>query len=412
MQSQHDVMRPTCCDETKLSKMMPSFSLIRCLVWIEVILLCSLVISDRFVSVGGLEISVSNQRRRFLASSASGCVSTLLWSSIANDGSALADPYNALLPVGSGGNLMGLVSEKTPGWSPPALVTKLGTSRIGTSSLSPLQQQPFAVQELYYPSFFFGEWDVKATLRQKQFPFGYDFLPSRSFREGSPRNRMEQVGDTTSYLVHYFSTLADTARNQVTVNLGLGVPEPKVIADRAYNVISMSRAYGQVSPVETVEWDYRKDATRLTLQFASVTDDMRPVGQRRAEVYLTARQTEDAYDELSGRPVFAAAERSRSVTVGPGSVSANDQEVITEYRQVDDDLICAISRVSVYLTPNPNSREGVLWQQVQGKAVALYDYEFEMKRQKEEFTVDVGTDAEARVLRPCVTTPKDVVQCQ
>jgi hypothetical protein len=375
-------------------------------------MLCFLIVTIRLASVGGLQIKESNQRRRFLASSVAGCSSPLFWSSLVRDNAARADPFNALLPVGSGGNMLGSVTEKTPEWSPPSLVTKLGTSRIGTSSLSPLQQLPFAAQELYYPSFFFGEWEVKATLREKQFPFGYDFLPSRSLQEGSPRNRNEKVGETTTYLVHNFSTLPDTSRNQVTVNLGLGVPEPKVIADRAYNIISMSEAYGQMTPVETVEWDYRKDPTRLTLQFATVADDMRPIGQRRAEVYLTARQTEDAYDELSGRPVFAAAERSRSITVGPGSVSANDQEVTTEYWQVDDDLIRAISRVSVYLTPNPNSREGVLWQQVQGKAVAFYDYEFEMRRKKEEFIVGVGTDKEARILRPCVMTPKDVVQCQ
>jgi hypothetical protein len=198
----------------------------------------------------------------------------------------------------------------------------------------------------------------------------------------------------------------------MTVNLGLGVPGPTVIADRAYNTKSMSRAYRHVSPVVEVEWDYRKDPTRLTLQFASLAEDMRPLGQRRAEVYLTARQTEETYDEVSGRPVFAAAERSRSIILEPGTVSANDQEVTTEYWQVDDNLVRGISRVSVYLTPNPNSREGVLWQQVQGRAVALYDYDFEMRRTREEFIVDNGTGTKARILRPCVKTPKDVVQCQ
>jgi hypothetical protein len=62
----------------------------------------------------------------------------------------------------------------------------------------------------------------------------------------------------------------------------------------------------------------------------------------------------------------------------------------------------------VYLTPNPNSREGVLWQQVSGKAVAFYDYEFEMKRNLEEFR---QSDTGETVFRPCVETPKDVIQC-
>jgi hypothetical protein len=323
---------------------------------------------------------------------------------------AHADPYNALLPAGSGGIVQSPTIQKAPDWATPSLTTKLGSSRIASTSLSPLQQLPFASQELYYPSFLFGEWKITATLKQKYFPFGQEFVPSRSLVEGSPRSRNEQVGDgSTTYMSHYFSTLADTTANQLTVNLGLGVPQPKVIADRGFNIKSMSRAYRHLSPVNTVEWDYRKDPTRLTLQMESVAEDMRPLGQRRSEVYLTARQSEEAVDEQSGRPVFAAAERSRTVTVGPGTVSANDQETITEYRQIDENLVKAVSRVAVFLTPNPNSREGVLWQQVSGKAVAFYDYELVMERNLEEFTQ--GVDGE-KVLRPCVETPKDVIQCE
>jgi hypothetical protein len=261
---------------------------------------------------------------------------------------------------------------------------------------------------LYYPSFLFGEWNVTATLKEKAFPFGRDFVPSKSLLFGSPMNRNEQIGDQTSYLVHYFSTLADTPANQVTVNLGLGVPQPKIIADRSYNIISMSKAYRQLLPIETVDWDYRKDPTRLTLSLQSMADDLRPMGQRRSEIYLTARQSEEGYDEVTGNAVFAASERSRTVTVGPGTVSANDQEVITEYHQLDDNTVKAISRIAVYLTPNPNSREGVLWQQVSGKAVAFYDYYFEMTRNLEEFRQ--GDDG-VTVLRPCLLTPRDVIQC-
>jgi hypothetical protein len=311
--------------------------------------------------------------------------------------------------MGSGGIMMQPVIDPVPGWKPPPLATKLGASRISTISLSPLQQlSPFASQELYYPSFLFGEWNITSTLRQKIFPFGKDFVPSRSLMDGSPRNRSEQTGDSATYLARYFSTLADTPANQVTVNLGLGVPQPKVIADRAFNVKEMSRAYKQLAPVETVEWDYRKDPTRLTLQMESVTShvDGRSMEPRKVEVYLTARQIEENFDPETGKPIYATSERSRTVTVGPGSVSANDQEVITEYRQIDDDHVKAVSRIAVYLTPNPNSREGVLWQQVQGKAVAFYDYEFVMTRNLEEFIQDG-----AKILRPCVKTPKDVIQC-
>jgi hypothetical protein len=64
--------------------------------------------------------------------------------------------------------------------------------------------------------------------------------------------------------------------------------------------------------------------------------------------------------------------------------------------------------MAVYLSRNPNSREGVLWQQVGGKAVGFYDYEVDMVRQKEEFVLRDGSKQQ----RACVQTPKDVVQCE
>jgi hypothetical protein len=354
-----------------------------------------------------LEVS----RRSLLAGTAA-AASSLLWID-----PALADSYSAFVPGVSGGMVKQPFVEKTELWTPPQLSTKLGASRISATSLSPLQQAPFSSQELYYAPFLFGAWDVTATLKQKAYPFGKDFVPSKSLLEGSPRNRNEQVGDATSFQLHYFSTLADTLSNQMTVNLGLGVPKPQIIADRAFNTISMSRAYQQLTPVEEVDWDYSADPTRLTLRFgaAPLADDMRPLGQRRGEVYLTARASEllvpsedtAAATAAAGSDYYCAAERSRSVTLGPGIVITADQESITEFQRIDEDSVRAISRIAVYLTPNPNSREGVLWQQVGGKAVAFYDYEWNMKRIKEEFVLRDGS----KVLRPCVATPKDVVQC-
>jgi hypothetical protein len=186
------------------------------------------------------------------------------------------------------------------------------------------------------------------------------------------------------------------------VNLGTGVPETKIIQDRGFNAKSVASAYKQFVPIERVEWDYSKNPTKVTLSFASLTDDLRPLGPRRTEIFLNARTTEDAGTS------YATAERSRLVSLAPGTVVVSDMETITEFRKVDHDLVSAISRIAVYLIPNPNSREGVLWQQVGGKAVAFYDYELEMRRNKEAFRLNDGSIQE----RACVLTPKDVVQCE
>ena len=138
-----------------------------------------------------------------------------------------------------------------------------------------------------------------------------------------------------------------------------------------------------------------------------MADDLRPLGQRRGEVFFTARASEEGVDESSGELTFAAAERSRAVTLAPGNVIVSDSETITEFRKVDDDHVTAISRVAVYLTPNPNSREGILWQQVGGKSIAFFNYELQMTRNKESVVMDDGSKIE----RACVKTPKDSIQC-
>jgi len=286
----------------------------------------------------------------------------------------------------------------------PSIETKLGNSRILASELSPLQQPLFGDQELYYAPFLFGAWNVKATLKRKVYPYGVDYLPSISLKEGSPRNRNEKVGNECTYEVHYFSTLANTLQNQATVNLGLGVPQAKIIQDRAFNAVSISNSYQQLSPVQEVDWNYRDNPTKVLLNFGAgpLATDMRPLGPRRAEVFLNARQY-----EAGNENTYCTAERSRSVTLATRDAVVSDTETITEFHKESPDHVIAVSRIAVYLTPNPNSREGVLWQQTGGKAVAFYDYDLDMRRIKEEFTLAEGTKQQ----RACVKTPKDVVQC-
>ena len=269
--------------------------------------------------------------------------------------------------VGIGAPLKPIVVEEIERpWKVPQLSTKLGQSRISSAEeLSPLAQalSPFADNDIYYPESFAGEWNVKATLRRKTYPYGLSFVPSRSLVEGSPRCRSENVGDSTEYRARYYSLNDDKS---------------KIIADRRFNSISATKAYNQLTPVENVIWDPKKDPTQLKIQFAAglMTQDMMPIGPRRAEVYITARKKEE-----QGTNIFAASERNRQVTIGVGAVVVSDTETITEYQIVDNSNVRGFQRIAVYLTPNPNSREGVLWQQVGGKAIAFFDYDLEMQKQ-------------------------------
>ncbi len=291
-------------------------------------------------------------------------------------------------------------------WDIPKIVTKLG-SRIGANELSPLQPSlaPFAADnELFYDSFMFGSWEVTSTLKRKVYPYGTQYLPSNSLFEGSPRNRMEKPGDTTSYEMHYFS-LSPTTNNSSgngseKVDLNQNMAKTKIIADRAFNAKSMSVAYKQLSQVEDVLWDYEKSPTRVTLQFGTLSDDLQPLGERRGEVYINARKGESGRDDSTNEQVFCTSERLRAVLLIPGDVVVSDTETITEYRVVEGsngDHLKAVSRIAVYLTPNPNSREGLLWQSVGGKAVAFFDYEMDLRRTPSS-------------IGPFVKTPKGFIQ--
>jgi len=258
---------------------------------------------------------------------------------------------------------------------------------------------------LYYPLFMFGSWNVRAELKRKIYPYSIDFLPSSTLLNGSPRNRDELVGNVCNYEVHYFSTLPTSTTNQIVMNLGTSAPESKIVQDRGFNAISLSRAYEQLVPVQEVTWDYLNKPDKVVLDFGAtpLTADMRPLGPRRAEVFLNARATESSPDGKT----FVAAERSRSVTVAVRDVLVSDTETITEFQKLDDDNVRAISRIAVYLSPNPNSKEGIMWQQTGGKAVAFFDYQLELKRIKESITLPDGSTESLT----CITTPKGVRQC-
>ena len=68
---------------------------------------------------------------------------------------------------------------------PSTLKSDLGKTRILTNELAPIKGNPVGDQELYYASFLFGSWKVKATLKHKVYPYGTEYVPSTSFVEGN-----------------------------------------------------------------------------------------------------------------------------------------------------------------------------------------------------------------------------------
>jgi hypothetical protein len=79
-------------------------------------------------------------------------------------------------------------------------------------------------RQLYWPPWMFGEFDVAASLVSKsgnaaRVPaYGFGFAPEAAAAAAAA------IPSTLGYRVRYFSTLADTAENNLKVQLGLGVP--------------------------------------------------------------------------------------------------------------------------------------------------------------------------------------------
>lgn len=82
------------------------------------------------------------------------------------------------------------------------------------------------------------------------------------------------------------------------------------------------------------------------------------------------------------------------------SVSVSDSETLSLYELQPDGRVKGRQRVAIFLTPNPNSKEGAQYFETGGRSVLLMDYDFDMVP-----VVEPGGGSR------CVVTPKGVQQC-
>jgi hypothetical protein len=300
------------------------------------------------------------------------------------------------------------------------LSTQLGRSRIGTMDASFLRQ-PLHLHKnviegffqsnkepVYYPKFLFGAWNVTATLRRIGVVSDLDGITLHD--ELSVVELDRRIDDSYQFEVQFFSTLANNWENQLAVNLGTGIPESKIIANRQYNLPSELLLVGfKPTPLtltadfpNNINWDYRSGTapTRLTW------DD--PFVSRRQ--YLREVLTYDSETTTTNQKCFAVSERHRirtfefnsivqRTTIPLQMVSERETETITEYHQVSDDYVRAVSRNVVPCAT--------------GSTIVL-DYDVSMRRIDTPFTNAILDDANStRTItnRPCVETPKGIVQC-
>ena len=219
-------------------------------------------------------------------------------------------------------------------------------------------------KQLFYPKWMAGEWEVTSEYVAKAFPKG-EQLVYRNVRAGSARSESEAIGDKTVFAFRYRAV----PRRQKD--------HLPVVQDRAFNTASMLNAYAGYRRVNNIEYFPDKDPTRMVMNYPTVDPrDMRPLPPKRTEVFINNRDGAASPDGNS----FACSELFRAVTLGAGTSAVADSENASLF--VFDPATGVISgtqRSMIYLVPSPNSREGDLYMQTGGKAVAVYDYKITMR---------------------------------
>jgi hypothetical protein len=211
---------------------------------------------------------------------------------------------------------------------------------------------------LRFPGWLEGAWAVRSRLVATAAPLGARFLPA-------DLHAMRLSG------------AIDDPRGLRYAARFVRFADGGVRSDRKFNLASVQDAAAGYRRVEEVAYDARG---RLQVVYSEFGRNGTYAGPSRAEVYFTARRQSRADDDAarfafseSTRTVFTR--RFSSVAADGGRITVADTETVTAFERQADGTLVARQRILRFLTPNPNSAEGVLWQEAQGRAVAILDYE-------------------------------------
>ncbi len=204
---------------------------------------------------------------------------------------------------------------------------------------------PAAQGDLIYPDWLRGDWLLTSTLIDLAAPLAPDLVTP-----GFEGNR-EQMGVAVTCPVRF---VGEPPRAAGLIPLMTGPPQ--TVADRAFNGLSMARAYLGETAVKAVKVDPANPNRQVTLLSHN----------RQLESTVTARTVEISADR------FITVERFQQVFRGRANPYFNEVETTTAYRQGDNG-IAADQVTAVYLSPqDPN------FLRAQNQPVALYRYRLEL----------------------------------
>ncbi|HSM80504.1 MAG TPA: hypothetical protein VLS96_02405 [Nodosilinea sp.] len=213
---------------------------------------------------------------------------------------------------------------------------------------------PAAEGDLAYPDWLQGDWQLTSTLVDLAAP-----LAPAIVTPGFEGNQA-QVDLPVTCPVRFVAArrLTDSGLLGLSRRLMPAIaPPPQTVADRAFNGLSLARAYLGDAAVKAVKVDPGNPNRQVTLLTRS----------RQLESTVTARAIE-APDEAH----FITVERFQQVFRGDTNPYFNEVETTTAYRRQGSDVV-ADQVTAVYLSPQDPD-----FLRAQNRPVALYRYRLEL----------------------------------
>jgi len=259
-------------------------------------------------------------------------------------------------------------------WSPgpvvaaaPSIASKLGKDVLTIPAPSGATELN-GVDNLYFPSFLAGEWEVTQTLVDTSTPLGLKFV-------GGP-NGVEQIAK---------DTMAEARKNigkPVSLRLRYLPTKWGVAEDRLFNAKQRLDAFAGKSVVAGVEYANVGGSNRPAVLAMGGTEQdplqttiVRFKGPAAQKTFVVSHGSDSLSDtewvgyELD-RSIFALTNQSTAPPL------TTDSELIWYFEQQSNDHVQGKLRIAGYLNPQSDT----LYFEARNRAVSLQDYTLDMKR--------------------------------
>mmetsp|Transcript_766 Transcript_766/g.1676 ORF Transcript_766/g.1676 Transcript_766/m.1676 type:complete len:342 (-) Transcript_766:246-1271(-) len=226
------------------------------------------------------------------------------------------------------------------------------------------------VDNLFYPKWLAGEWDVVQTLRRAETPLGLKFVGGPGGSEEIAAKSMEEQRRQIDVPVNLRLRWVDT---------NFGVAE-----DRLFNTKSRLDSFAGRSVVASVEYANVGGSNRASVLALGGTEEdplqttvTRFKGPAAQKVFVVAHGEEydpDSKDKWAGhevlRSIFALTNQNTAPPV------TTDTESIWYFERIDDSNIRARLRIASYL----NAQSDTLYFEAKNRAVSFADYDLVLKK--------------------------------